>query len=75
MGGKQTVREPKTYRDHLEQIRERLGDKAVLAKKDVLAYTGRGQYWVDHHIKLTDGSVTAVSLARQLALMDGAGND
>lgn len=65
------MREPKTYRDHLEQIRERLGDKAVLTKKDVIAYTGRGQYWVDHHIELNGGSVTAVSLARQLAMMDG----
>lgn len=65
------AREKADFRDNLELIRERFGDKAVLTQQEVTEYTGLSRYMLGQAgiLKKIGGRymVTAVALAKYLS--------
>ena len=42
-------KEPPMYREILRGLREAFPEKAILSKADVMKYTGKKEWWADHH--------------------------
>lgn len=61
------MREPETYRTHLENILAYSNGKRILNKKEVEQYLGKGRKWCDKNIPYTKSGITVESLAMCLA--------
>ena len=62
-------REKPTFRLELEQLRARFPEKNVLSRKEIMEYTGKKDFWMDHHGFKGKSSLTMVQVAAILTDM------
>ena len=62
-------KEKPTYREELRLLRERFPDRNVLTKKEIMEYTGRGEYWMNSHGFKGRQNLTLVQVAAILTNM------
>jgi hypothetical protein len=60
-------REPKAYRDNLEDILKFSGGKRILTIKEVSTYTGKCYRWVKEKYGISKDGISAPTLARLLS--------
>ena len=62
-------KEKPTYRLELEQLRASFPGKNVLTRTEIMAYTGKKDYWLNHHGFKGKSSLTLVQVAAILTGM------
>lgn len=60
------MRETVEFRDVMEHLIARFGDKGILTQHEVALYCGRCERWVKSHLGVGRGGVSLPVLARRL---------
>lgn len=62
-------KEKPTYRLEVESLKAMFPDKNILTKQEIMQYTGKKEYWLNHHGFKGKGSLTIVQVAAILTDM------
>ena len=62
-------REKPTFRLELEQLKAEFPEKNVVTREEIMTYTGRKDYWMDHHGFKGKKTLTLVQVAAILTDM------
>jgi len=60
-------REVPGYRQEVDLIRERFGQKAIIDWKEIIEYTGKSEFWCSKHLNVPHNGCTVAKLATALA--------
>ena len=62
-------KEKPTYRLEVEALKAMFPDKNILTKQEIMQYTGKKEYWLNHHGFKGKSSLTIVQVAAILTDM------